>query len=123
MNKQTLLGLGFVVVVAGGIGWLLWNPAPASGTYDAFAQCLADKKFVMYGADWCAHCQNEKRAFGDSFRLVPYVQCPKEPGRCTAQGITGYPTWITGGGERLVGEQGVQKLAEKSGCPLRQSSR
>ncbi len=112
------MGLVFVVVAATGIGWLLYSPTPTSGTYDGFAQCLADKKFTMYGADWCPHCQNEKRAFGDSFRLIPYVQCPKEPQRCTAEKITGYPTWITGGGERLVGEQGLRKLSEASGCEL-----
>ncbi len=118
MQKQTLMGLGFVVVVAAGIGWLLWNPAPASGTYDAFAQCLAEKKFTMYGANWCSHCQNEKRTFGDSFRLVPYVECPVERVRCAAEKIEGYPTWITGSGERLVGEQGLRKLSEASGCKL-----
>lgn len=112
------MGLGFVVVVAIGIGWLLYAPTPASGTYDEFAACLAEKGFTMYGADWCSHCQTEKRAFGDSFRLVPYVQCPKEPQACAAKGIEGFPTWLTGEGEKLVGEQGLEKLAEKSGCNL-----
>ncbi|MCR4328266.1 MAG: hypothetical protein NUV53_01985 [Patescibacteria group bacterium] len=117
-SKQTILGLVFVGVVAGGLWWLLYDPLPANGTYDAFSQCLADKKFVMYGAEWCSHCQNEKRAFGDSFQYVSYVECPTEPEKCVAQKIEEYPTWITGDGERLVGEQGLQKLSERSGCAL-----
>ncbi len=88
------------------------------GDFDAFARCLTEKGATMYGADWCPHCQNEKNAFGDSFRLVPYVECPDEPKLCLEKGIEGYPTWILGNGKQLVGEQGMEKLSEESGCPL-----
>ena|SRR3989338_9177696 len=118
MNKHYLTGLLLVLMVAAGLWWLLYSPTPAKGTYDAFAACLAEKGFVMYGAEGCSHCQNEKRAFGDSFRLISYVQCPKEPQACVAKGVDRYPTWFTGTGEKLVGEQGLAKLAEKSGCLL-----
>lgn len=83
-----------------------------------FTKCLADKGIVMYGADWCPHCQNEKKAFGDSFQFVSYVECPKDPNRCLSAGIAGYPTWILPDGKKLVGEQGPKKLSEASGCPL-----
>lgn len=85
---------------------------------DAFAECLRGQGIVMYGADWCPHCQNEKRAFGDSFRLLNYVECPKQPQRCLAAGVRGYPTWIFPDGRKLEGEQGIEKLAKESGCPL-----
>lgn len=88
------------------------------GQYDDFARCLAGKGATMYGADWCAHCQNEKLAFGDSFRLVPYVECPQNIQACLDKGIEGYPTWIFPGGQKLAGEQGLEKLAAASGCPL-----
>lgn len=82
------------------------------------AQCLRDRNITMYGARWCSHCQNEKRAFGDAFRYVPYVECPQNPNKCLALGIKGYPTWIFPDGRMFEGEQGLLKLAAASGCPL-----
>jgi len=72
----------------------------------------------MYGAVWCSHCQSEKNAFGDSFKYVPYVECPDDPQKCLSLGITGYPTWILPDGKRLLGEQGIEKLSQESGCVL-----
>lgn len=76
-------------------------PAEASGAivnYDNFAKCLTEKGVKMYGAYWCSHCQNQKKAFGDSFKYVTYIECadPNSQGQlevCTKAGITGYPTW------------------------------
>lgn len=106
--------VGFVLIAA----ILLPAKGPASGAYDNFAKCLAESGAVMYGAYWCPHCQNEKKAFGDSFRFVPYVECTEEVQKCIAAGIEGYPTWILPGNVRLEGEQGLQKLSAESGCPL-----
>ncbi len=72
----------------------------------------------MYGADWCSHCQNEKKAFGDSFKTISYVECPKDPKTCLDASVENYPTWILGDGKKLVGEQGLEKLSETSGCKL-----
>ncbi len=93
------------------------------------AACLASKNITMYGADWCPHCQNEKKAFGDAFKQIPYVECPDNPQKCLDAGIKGYPTWVwpdgyspTGSpvkGKRLEGEQGIEKLAEASECELK----
>lgn len=83
---------------------------------DGFAQCLTDKGFTMYGAYWCPHCQNEKRAFGDSFRYVRYVECTEDPNICARAGIKGFPTWITDDGRKFEGEQGVERLSELSSC-------
>lgn len=110
-----VLGIGILAIT---IAILSYPREQASGKLDLFAQCLADKSITMYGADWCSHCQNEKKAFGDSFRLVPYVECPDEPQTCIASGINGYPTWIFPDGKKLEGEQGLTKLSKESGCPL-----
>lgn len=94
---------------------------PKDKTYsqlDDFARCLSSKGAVMYGADWCPHCQNEKKAFGDSFRFVNYVECPADPQKCISAGINGYPTWIFTDGRKLEGEQGLDKLSMESSCPL-----
>lgn len=93
-------------------------PAPPSVNMTTLAQCLKDRGVVMYGAEWCPHCQNQKKLFGESFGLVPYVECPADPNKCVAAGIQGYPTWIFPDGQKLVGEQTLEKLAETSGCAL-----
>jgi len=117
-----IIGIGVAAIIA---GILLYPQRQVNGELDEFAQCLAEKGIAMYGADWCPHCQNEKKAFGDSFRLVPYVECPDDPQKCLAAGINGYPTWVfsaspAGGpnGKKLEGEQGLEKLSQESGCIL-----
>jgi len=125
-----IIGIGVAAIVA---GILLYPQQQANGELDEFAQCLAEKGIAMYGADWCSHCQNEKKAFGDSFRLVPYVECPDDPQKCLAAGINGYPTWVFPAspaspnrgepagrpdGKKLEGEQGLEKLSQESGCIL-----
>ncbi|MBI2632802.1 MAG: hypothetical protein HYW78_00215 [Parcubacteria group bacterium] len=87
--------------------------------FDSFAKCLADKGVVLYGADWCPHCQNQKKEFGDSFQYIRYIECPQNPNVCIAKGIDGYPTWIFADGTRLDGEQSFGTLAQKSGCVIK----
>ncbi|MEK6827042.1 MAG: hypothetical protein AABX99_00990, partial [Nanoarchaeota archaeon] len=48
---------------------------PGPGKYDQFAQCLKDKGAVFYGAFWCSHCIAQKKLFGSSAKLLPYVEC------------------------------------------------
>lgn len=97
--------------------WYFNRPKTIEGI-DQFAKCLAAKGITMYGANWCSHCQNEKKAFGKAFRFVPYVECPDNPKLCQEKGIRGYPTWLFPDGKKLEGEQGIKKLAEESGCSL-----
>ena len=85
--------------------YFFWPKDEARGNYDEFALCLSGKGITMYGAYWCPHCQNEKKAFGDSFRLVNYIECPASS--------AGGPD-----GKRFEGEMGLEKLSEASGCLL-----
>lgn len=85
---------------------------------DEFANCLTDKGVKMYGADWCPHCQNQKKIFGSSFDKVSYIQCDKDPAICKEKAIEGFPTWIFPSGERISGEQELSVLSEKSACLL-----
>jgi hypothetical protein len=133
MNKSSkiIISLGGVVIIA--VLALVFaqvegnkkqNSAP--GQFDSFAQCLAEKGATMYGAAWCAHCQNQKKLFGNSFRLIPYVECPESVKLCIDKGINGYPTWIIPsassgqepGGRKLEGEQTLEKLSQESGCVI-----
>lgn len=89
-----------------------------SAALDGFAQCLTDKGVKMYGADWCPHCQNQKKAFGTSFKFVDYTRCELKENtqKCLDAKIEGYPTWVFPGGERIEGEASFDQLVEKSSC-------
>ncbi|MDP1624962.1 MAG: hypothetical protein Q8L64_04295 [bacterium] len=84
----------------------------------AFAQCIASKGLTMYGAEWCSHCKAEKARFGAAFSYVPYVECPENTKICLDKGINGYPTWVDAAGTKYEGQQGLERLAEISGCEL-----
>ncbi len=116
-KNKILIVLVFILVVVV-ILWFVRDNDVQVGQFDFFAQCLSEKEVVMYGAEWCSHCQNEKKAFSQSFQYINYVECPKDPNKCLAVGIEGYPTWVFPGGRKLVGEQGVEKLSAESGCRL-----
>ena len=122
MRKTTarILQFGILAFIIGTVV-LITLPKSNSGL-DAFAKCLSERELIMYGADWCSHCQNEKQRFGSSFQYVHYVECPKHESECGELGISGFPTWITKNGTKFVGEQGLEKLSEVSDCPLPQRS-
>jgi hypothetical protein len=80
------------------------------GLYDAFAQCLTDKGAVMYGAEWCSHCKAQKAAFGDSFRLIKYVECPDNTQSCIDK-LEGFDDNKT-----------MKQLSDATGCPLPQAN-
>jgi len=111
-----------VVVIAFGFWLFKASTQQAYSNLDQFAMCLSDKKVTMYGAAWCPHCQNEKARFGSSFKYVPYVECPENIQVCKDKGVEGYPTWIFGDGKKVEGEQGLEKLAQESGCALKQEN-
>ena len=97
----------------------------APGKYDDFAICLKDKGATFYGAFWCPHCQAQKKLFGSSAKLLPYVECSTADGAaqtkiCIDNKITGYPTWEFADGSRLSGEIPLAQLAEKTACILPQ---
>ncbi len=131
MNKQIILAVLGVVVLLLAIGSVS-SPASsrqsaktqtnidvnATSTLDGFAQCLASKNLTMYGAEWCPHCKKEKNRFGTAFKYVPYVECPDNVQLCLSKGIQGYPTWIDASSTLYEGEQGLDGLANISGCEL-----
>lgn len=125
MNKMTLFWVTVVVLVVLAVGAMLFIK-PQTVNLDGFAQCLKDKGAVFYGAFWCPHCQNTKRMFGASEKLLPYVECSTPDGKaqlqtCVDKKIENYPTWEFADGSRLTGERTLQELAEKTGCALPQA--
>jgi thiol-disulfide isomerase/thioredoxin len=125
MKKGVLIFWGAIiaVIVIGVGGSLFLSTQP--GKLDSFAQCLKDKGATFYGAFWCPHCQNTKRMFGRSAKLLPYVECSTPDGKgqiqiCADKKIESYPTWVFADGSRLNGEVTLQQLAEKTSCTLPQ---
>jgi len=86
--------------------------------YDEFAKCLTDKGFVMYGASWCSACKKQKKVFGESFKLIKYVECTKNKTLCNEKEIEGYPTWIIEENYKSPGFQKIRNLAQMSGCKI-----
>ncbi len=125
MNKQTLISV-IVISVAAIIGLVILQQssnkeAGKPGQYNSLATCLGEAGAKFYGAFWCPHCNNQKKAFGKSSELLPYVECSTPDGKgqtqvCLDNQIQSYPTWIFADGTRLTGEQTPQALAEKTAC-------
>lgn len=86
----------------------------------ALAKHLSSKGARMYGAYWCSHCNDQKRAFGSKAAAdIDYVECAADGvdsrrGACDRRGVKGYPTWDIGG-ELYPGEKSLDELAELSG--------
>lgn len=116
----------FIVIVVGGIiAARLWGETQP-GKYDEFAQCISDSGAKFYGAFWCPHCESQRDMFGNSERLLPYVEC-STPDRqnqtpaCIDAGIQSYPTWDLADGTRINGVQSFSELAEATECEFTES--
>jgi len=123
MKKEYAIFGGITVLVLAGIIGFSYRANSAPGELDSFAQCLKGKNAVFYGAFWCPHCQNQKKMFGSSARLLQYVECSTPNGKgqlevCIDKKIDGYPTWEFADGSREGGEVPLEKLAEKTSCEL-----
>lgn len=129
MNNNVKIFVSVIILlIVGTVGLVLIksdSTPTGPGKYDTFAQCLKDKGAVFYGAFWCPHCQSQKKLFGSSVKLLPYVECSTADGAgqtkiCIDKKIVGYPTWEFADGSRLDGEIPLDKLAEKTSCVLPQ---
>lgn len=126
MNKLIISGIVIFILLFGLIAFMRSKDGAHSdepGKFDVFAQCLKDSGVKFYGAFWCPHCQAQKKLFGSSERLLPYIECstPDSQGQtaiCKEQKIEGYPTWEFADSTRESGELTLEKLSEKSSCPL-----
>jgi hypothetical protein len=126
MNNVKIFVSVIVILVVGVIATALLRgtSTPAGpGKLDNLAQCISDKGAVFYGAFWCSHCQAQKKLFGSSAKLLPYVECSTPDGRgqlqvCRDKNIEGYPTWRFADGTELNGAASLEDLAQKTSCAL-----
>ncbi len=124
-SKYLIFG-ALIIIIAAIVTWLLLfkgqNFAQKTAV-DQFAQCLKNKGAVLYGTFWCTHCKNQKKIFGSSADLLPYVECSTPDGQgqlqiCQEKNIGGYPTWIFADNTRIESEMSFKQLSDKTGCPL-----
>jgi hypothetical protein len=124
MNNQNKIILFFVVILIFIVMVFavldLKNTDNKKINYDDFAKCLTDNGAVMYGAEWCSHCKEQKAVFGDSFKYINYVECPENTKLCIEKGVEGYPTWIIGTSTKIEGfdNSTIQELSDATSCPL-----
>jgi hypothetical protein len=128
MKKQTkfIFFIIIIVIIVGGVGvFASRGEIEKNSKLDGFAQCISDSGARFYGTFWCSHCNNQKKMFGSSKKLLPYIECSTPDGNdqlpiCKEAGIEGYPTWVFLDGLRLSGELSLETLSEKTQCPLPQ---
>ncbi len=126
MKKQSTYILIIVVaalLLTAGLSLLNKNGANGSHEYDALASCLTEKGAKFYGAFWCPHCQEQKKVFGASQKLLPYIECSTANAAgqlpvCIEAKVESYPTWEFADGSRITGGLTPMQLAEKTDCPL-----
>lgn len=128
MDNNVKIFLGVIIVLFFGVVSTVMlrsgsSTTPPVGKYDTFAQCLKDSGAIFYGAFWCPHCQAQKKMFGSSASLLPYVECSTPNGtgqvlECKDKGVSSYPTWDFADGSRLTGEVPLVQLANKTNCTL-----
>ena len=116
MKNKAYIWTGIIVVALFAMVWFSGEDS-GPGVNDEFAQCLTDAGVVMYGTEWCPHCNTQKAMFGNSFKLANYVDCDLSRSVCLSEGVTGYPTWKHNG-QSYSGTQSLETLASISGCSL-----
>jgi hypothetical protein len=126
-NKKTklIVAIGIsVIFVVSLFGFMLSGKQDTTSIGDQFTTCLVASGAKMYGAWWCTHCNSQKIAFGDSWKIMAdgggYVECANEDKSqnqfCKDANITGYPTWRFAKGHELQGLLKLETLSIESGC-------
>jgi hypothetical protein len=126
-EQPNLRTLGYIVVaiviVAGFAAAYHFIRQGQTSRLDAFAKCLTAKQAKMYGLYSCSHCQDQKEKFGSSVDYIPYIECGIKGSHafatiCTEANVKQFPTWVFADGTRVVGAQGLDFLAQRTGCSL-----
>ena len=94
---------------------------------EKLAICLTEKGWVIYGTSKCSACIEQKKAFGESWKHISYIECDpfeknSNPDLCLKRNIVKTPTWILedGGKEvkRLESYQLLEDLSFQADCEI-----
>lgn len=101
------------------------DAGPTPQQLEKLARCLTQKGWVMYGTSTCSGCRAQRKAFGEAWAHITYVECDphesgSQPDRCLERKIRKTPTWVleVDGQEinRLERYQLLEDLAEFADC-------
>jgi glutaredoxin len=123
-EQKWIIAIVVALVAMGGIFLSLSKKAEptikAEAKLTPFGQYLKDEGVVLYGAEWCPHCQNQKKTLGDGTWEAVYKECVV-PGRrqldkaCEDAKIESFPTWVFKDGTQKVGEISLDEIMNLSG--------
>ncbi|MBS3078927.1 hypothetical protein J4218_02295 [Candidatus Pacearchaeota archaeon] len=102
-----------LILIAGFYGYKSITGKAVQSQYDEFSKYMTEQGAVMYGTEWCPHCKNQKKLFGNSFQYINYTDCDKNQKACSEAGISGYPTWKINN-QTYPGGQSIERLAQLS---------
>ena len=117
-NLKKYFILAGLILAIGIIAMTFYVRSQKPGQYDEFAKCLTEKGAVIYGNDFCQYTAKELNWFGNSEKYLNYVKCVNNKELCDSKGVKITPTWEIEG-KTYEGVQGIEKLAELSGCKIR----
>ena len=106
----------FLLITWAGYGDVDYSGQSQPATAE-FAECLTDQGAVFYGTDWCSHCRDQKKLFGEHFDKVNFIDCDEARAVCLSAGIEAYPTWIISK-QKYLGTKSLDELGELTGCEL-----
>lgn len=114
-RNKTIFNYSIIAIILIAAAYAVYvSTRSTPGQHDDLAKCLTAKGAVMYGTDWCSHCQDQKRLFGESFKYVTYVNCDLHQDLPACQ--QGFPHWVFPTGPPLSGSQELTTLQERTGC-------
>src|SRR3989339_819290 len=79
MKNIALMVLALIVITF--MAYTIFNSYPRQTgqlNLDEFAKCLNETGVKMYGTEWCSHCKEQKKLFGESFQFVNYIDCDED---------------------------------------------
>jgi len=82
-----------------------------------FSECLTNNDAVLYGANWCSHCNSQKSMFGEHIEKIAFIDCDESRNLCELAEIEAYPTWVINGKKHL-GVKSLNTLGALTGCEL-----
>jgi hypothetical protein len=123
---RTTLIIFLILIFAGGIYFIYYySQEDEIGPLDSFAECIEESGAKFYGAFWDTSTKEQKKLFGPSKRLLPYIECTAssemyqfQSEDCKKEGIETYPTWLFKGDGYIFGVASLEKLAERTNCEL-----
>lgn len=104
-----------IIIFLIGIFWPKGTVSKGNDSIESFAQCLTDRKLVMYGSDICENCQTQKKMFEKAFEKITYVNCDFQKQECLEKDISFYPAWVKEN-QVTFGIQPFSKLSALTGC-------